>query len=67
MNGDLLGNLALVVLFVLVGGVFAATEMALVTLRESQLTRSPPAGGGGRRSLPSRGTRTRSCPRSRSA
>jgi putative hemolysin len=37
MNGDLLLNIALVFVFVLVGGVFAATEMALVTLRESQL------------------------------
>ena len=35
--GDLLWNIALVVAFVLIGGVFAATEMALVTLRESQL------------------------------
>lgn len=35
--GDLLLNIALVVAFVLIGGVFAATEMALVTLRESQL------------------------------
>lgn len=34
---DLLWNIALVVVFVLIGGVFAATEMALVTLRESQL------------------------------
>jgi putative hemolysin len=34
---DLLWNIALVIVFVLVGGVFAATEMALVTLRESQL------------------------------
>src|SRR3954453_14927814 len=32
-------NLALVVVFVLVGGVFAATEMALVSLRPSQLNR----------------------------
>ncbi|PVG81614.1 hypothetical protein DDE18_16555 [Nocardioides gansuensis] len=31
-------NLGLVLLFVLVGGVFAATELALVSLRESQLT-----------------------------
>ncbi|MFT2692051.1 hemolysin family protein [Clavibacter zhangzhiyongii] len=37
MNGDLLLNIVLVVVFVLVGGVFAATEMALVTLREGQL------------------------------
>ncbi|AZS37661.1 Hemolysin C [Microbacterium lemovicicum] len=35
--GDLLLNVVLVLVFVLVGGVFAATEMALVTLRESQL------------------------------
>lgn len=34
---DLLWNIALVVVFVLIGGVFAATEMALVTLRESQI------------------------------
>ncbi len=31
-------NLGLVVLFVVVGGVFAATEIALVSLRDSQLT-----------------------------
>jgi putative hemolysin len=31
------GNVALVLLFVLVGGVFAAAEMSLVSLRESQL------------------------------
>jgi putative hemolysin len=37
MNGDLLLNIVLVLVFVLVGGVFAATEMALVTLRESQV------------------------------
>ena len=37
MNGDLLLNIVLVFVFVLVGGVFAATEMALVTLRESQI------------------------------
>lgn len=30
-------NIALVVVFVLVGGIFAATEIALVSLRESQL------------------------------
>ena len=34
---DLWWNIALVVVFALIGGVFAATEMALVTLRESQL------------------------------
>lgn len=32
-------NVGLVLLFVLVGGIFAATEMALVSLRESQLHR----------------------------
>ncbi len=37
MTADLLWNIALVIVFVLIGGVFAATEMALVTLRESQL------------------------------
>ncbi|MFC3300724.1 HlyC/CorC family transporter [Arthrobacter agilis] len=37
MNGELLLNIALVVVFVLIGGVFAATEMALVTLRDSQV------------------------------
>ena len=31
-------NLGLVVLFILVGGVFAATEIALVSLRESQIS-----------------------------
>lgn len=37
MSGDLIFNIVLVLVFVLIGGVFAATEMALVTLRESQL------------------------------
>ncbi|PPB48655.1 hypothetical protein C4K88_13080 [Arthrobacter pityocampae] len=37
MNGELLLNIGLVVVFVLIGGVFAATEMALVTLRDSQV------------------------------
>lgn len=32
-----LGNIALIVLFTLVGGVFAAAEMSLVSLRESQI------------------------------
>ena len=35
MNGTL-ANIGLVVLFVLVGGVFAAAEIALVSLRDSQ-------------------------------
>jgi putative hemolysin len=37
MNGDLALNIVLVLVFILIGGVFAATEMALVTLRDSQL------------------------------
>src|SRR5215207_6952685 len=37
MNGLWL-NIALVAVFILVGGVFAATELALVSLRESQLS-----------------------------
>ena len=34
---DVWGKIALVLVFVCVGGVFAATEMALISLRESQL------------------------------
>lgn len=37
MDVDTLLNIGLVFLFVLVGGVFAGTEMAIVTLRESQI------------------------------
>jgi len=37
MSTELLVSIALVIVFVLVGGVFAATEMALVTLRASQV------------------------------
>jgi putative hemolysin len=37
MIGELALNVILVVVFVLIGGLFAATEMALVTLRESQV------------------------------
>ncbi len=39
MDQQTLLNLALVLVFVLIGGVFAATEIALVSLRESQLDR----------------------------
>jgi putative hemolysin len=42
-------NLALVVAFVLIGGVFAATELALVSLRESQLHRIEQRGPRGAR------------------
>ncbi|GAA1123236.1 hemolysin family protein [Citricoccus alkalitolerans] len=37
MDLDTLLNVALVVLFVLIGGVFAGTEMAIVNLRQSQV------------------------------
>jgi putative hemolysin len=39
MDSQTLVSFGLVLLFVLVGGVFAATEIALVSLRDSQLTR----------------------------
>lgn len=39
MDSGTLLDVALVVVFVLVGGVFAATEIALVSLRETQLAR----------------------------
>ncbi|HMM96785.1 hemolysin family protein [Phycicoccus sp.] len=42
-----LGDVALVVVFVLVGGVFAGTELALVSLRESQLVQLERQGGRG--------------------
>ncbi|PTR24975.1 putative hemolysin [Rhodococcus sp. OK519] len=37
MNGGTLLNFVLVVVFILIGGLFAATEIALVSLREGQL------------------------------
>ncbi|WP_295789751.1 hemolysin family protein [uncultured Microbacterium sp.] len=46
---DLALNIVLVVVFVLVGGVFAATEMALVTLRESQVNALAARGKRGRK------------------
>ncbi len=39
MDAQILLNFGLVLLFVLMGGVFAATEIALVSLRDSQLSR----------------------------
>jgi putative hemolysin len=42
-------NFLLVIFFVLVGGVFAGTEMALVSLRESQVRQIEKAGKGGAR------------------
>ncbi len=47
MDVNTIINLALVLIFVLVGGVFAATEMALVSLRPSQLARLEQEGARG--------------------
>jgi putative hemolysin len=49
MDTQTLVNLGLVLLFVLVGGVFAATEIALVSLRESQLSAMERKGSRGAR------------------
>ena len=38
-------NLALVLVFVVIGGVFAATELALVSLREGQVNQLEQQGG----------------------
>ena len=46
---DIVVNTALVLLFVLVGGLFAATEIALVSLREGQIRRLERRGGRGAR------------------
>lgn len=39
MDSETWANIALVLLFILIGGVFAGTEIALVSLRESQINR----------------------------
>ncbi|MGF9662087.1 hemolysin family protein [Arthrobacter crystallopoietes] len=49
MDADTWLNLALVLFFVLLGGVFAGTEMALVSLRESQIHRIEQSGERGAR------------------
>ena len=49
MDSQTLLNLGLVLVFVLVGGVFSATEIALVSLRESQLTQLERQGSRGAR------------------
>ncbi|AXK46844.1 hemolysin family protein [Brachybacterium saurashtrense] len=49
MDWTALLNLALVVLFVLIGGVFAGTEMAIVNLRESQIRQLEENGARGER------------------
>ena len=49
IDGQTFLNLGLVVVFVLIGGVFAATELALVSLRESQVSRLEQRGARGAR------------------
>lgn len=49
MDSGTLVNFLLVIFFVLLGGVFAGTEMALVSLRESQVRRIEKTGTGGAR------------------
>ncbi|MFJ2617741.1 hemolysin family protein [Glutamicibacter sp. NPDC087344] len=49
MDGSTLQSLLLVIFFVLLGGVFAGTEMALVSLRESQIVQLEKSGGRGAR------------------
>jgi putative hemolysin len=47
MDPSVLVNIALVLLFVLIGGVFAGTEMAIVNLRESQIDQLEESGDRG--------------------
>ncbi|MCC3271489.1 hemolysin family protein [Arthrobacter zhangbolii] len=49
MDGGTGFNLLLVVFFILLGGVFAGAEMALVSLRESQINRIEATGTGGKK------------------
>jgi putative hemolysin len=49
MNQETLSNLGIVLIFVLVGGVFAGAEMALVTLRDSQVSQLEQQGKRGER------------------
>ncbi|MCC3301433.1 hemolysin family protein [Arthrobacter sp. zg-Y895] len=49
MDGGVVFNLLLVVFFILLGGIFAGTEMALVSLRESQISGMERSGKQGRR------------------
>lgn len=48
MTADLLLNAALILLFICIGGVFAAAEMALVSLRDSQVRQLAHTGARGR-------------------
>ena len=45
---EIVGNIALIFVFILIGGIFAAAEMALVSLRESQLRQLAVRGKRGR-------------------
>ncbi|WP_114853257.1 hemolysin family protein [Brachybacterium sp. YJGR34] len=47
MDWTALANLALVLLFVLIGGLFAGTEMAIVNLREAQIRQLEESGSSG--------------------
>ena len=49
MNGEILLNVLLVLLFVVIGGVFSGTEMAMVTLRASQVSQIETTGADGQR------------------
>lgn len=49
MDADTLANIGLVFLFVLIGGVFAGTEMAMVNIRPSQLEAMEASGRRGRK------------------
>ena len=49
MDPSVFVNIALVLLFVLIGGVFAGTEMAIVNLRESQIDQLEESGDRGAR------------------
>src|SRR5690625_4608948 len=49
MDAETFGNIGLVLLFILIGGVFAGTEFALVSLRESQIRQMDDRGTRGQR------------------
>ena len=49
MNGEILLNVLLVLLFVVIGGIFSGTEMAMVTLRASQVSQIEATGADGQR------------------
>ena len=68
MTADTWADIGLVLLFILIGGVFAGTELALVSLRESQLGQLEKQGAArGRGSPPWRATPTGSSRPCRSA